>query len=198
MAIPLNQPAFKNWLIAVFIIVVLSLTSYGAVQQDLRQTANDPQIQYVEDVTALIAQGANPTDIIGANSQTNLATSLAPFLMILDKDGKVLASSAVLDGTPPTPAISMLTYAKDHNAENRVTWQPKSGVRIAAVIGYQKDKQDYVLAGRSLTEVEKRETSVGEIVLGGGLIAIVGVSLILLQPKLKLKKRTRKNEEEIA
>jgi hypothetical protein len=44
------------------------------------------------------------------------------------------------------------------HSEDRITWEPRAGVRIAAVIvSFKGRAAGYVLAGRLLTEVEKRE-----------------------------------------
>jgi hypothetical protein len=51
----------------------------------------------------------------------------------------------------------ILDYVRTRG-EDRVTWQPEPGVRIAAVVVHFKGTQPgFVLAGRSLREAEVRE-----------------------------------------
>jgi len=57
-----------------------------------------------------------------------------------------------------------------NGSENWVTWQPRGGVRIAAVV--VKSQGGYVLAGRSLREVEKRETNALYQVMAGWLATV--------------------------
>ncbi len=47
-----------------------------------------------------------------------------------------------------------------NSGENRITWQPRPDVRIASIILYYHSavSEGYILAGRSLREIEKRES----------------------------------------
>lgn len=130
---------------------------YAAVQQNERQSANDPQIQLAEDAAAALAAGANASDAVPAGS-VDPAKSLSPFVIAYDADGTVLSASGVLDGVPPRPPMGVFASARARG-EDRVTWEPRDGVRIAAVIApYQNaGGSGFVLAGRSLREVEARE-----------------------------------------
>jgi hypothetical protein len=73
--------------------------------------------------------------------------------------------------------------------ENRITWEPKEGVRIAAVIkrfeGKTASTSGFVLAGRSLDEVEKRQKNlIFEMIFGCiGTLLITGAALWLLENK---------------
>jgi hypothetical protein len=107
-----------------------------------------------------------------------ISESLAPFLMIFDESGKTLASSANLNGVLPAYPVGVLDYARQ-NGQNRVTWQPEAGVRMATVIvSYNKG---FVMAGRSLMEVEKRESQVEEL-SGLTMLGIWAATLIVIIP----------------
>jgi len=153
----------------VVVITVVYGTIYLSVQQTLRQGANDPQIQLAEDGAASLS-GNNSTMVFTAASKVNIATSLAPFMMIFDANKQLVTSSAILDGSNPVlpPGVLMNTTSTH---ENRLTWQPRGGVRIAAVV--VKYNNGYVLAGRSLREVEKRETSALYLVILGWLVTVL-------------------------
>ncbi|MGZ6314302.1 MAG: hypothetical protein ACXWNI_01585 [Candidatus Limnocylindrales bacterium] len=83
-------------------------------------------------------------------------------MIVFDTNGQVLASNATLDGGPPAPPIGVLAAARP-GSPNAVTWQPRDGVRVAAVVVAWKGGT--VLAGRSLRLVEQREAN-AELIAG--------------------------------
>jgi hypothetical protein len=149
--------------IVVVILTILFGTAYGIGQQILRLSANDPQIQLAHEIASQLNQGAVAEDVVGAY-KVNLAQSLASFVVIYDKNGNPVAGTGYLDGARPKVPMGELKAA-DSQSDNRVTWQPKDNVRIASVTVAAKNY--YVLAGRSLREVENREQKIFRITLGG-------------------------------
>jgi hypothetical protein len=143
----------KQWLPLAIVTAGICGLVYLAVQQSLRTSANDPQIQMAEDAANALNDGTTAETLVPAQ-KVEISASLAPFLMVFDETGKVIASSATLHGADPALPAGVLEYVKQHG-EDRVTWQPEDGVRMAAVI--VKSKNGFVLAGRSLLEIEKRE-----------------------------------------
>jgi hypothetical protein len=144
-------------------LTVACAIAYGASQQLLRSGANDPQIQLAEDAARALDAGAAPASVAGPGSAVaglagsdpvDIGVSLAPFLIVYDASGRVLAATGRLDGVPPVPPLGVLDTARSAGRDV-VTWQPRSGVRIASVaVGWSGGS---VLAGRSLREVEGRE-----------------------------------------
>lgn len=158
--------------------VTLLLLITSGIQQGLRQSANSPQIQMANDAAAQLTKGAEPSTLIPAQS-VDLATSLAPWLSVTDESGNLLASSAHLGGITPRPPLSSLTYTTTHS-DNRITWQPQPGVRQATVIThYGGSKPGYVIAGRSLREVEKRESTLNLMALLGSLSLLAIAFLVI-------------------
>ena len=148
----------KNWVpLAVAIIAMCGLV-YLTVQQVLRHEANDPQIQLSEDFAASLTSGKSPSAEFPAQ-QVEISTNLAPFVMIFDDNGKVLDSNALLDGSTPIFPPGILEYVRQHG-QDRVTWQPREGVRQATVVTRYSGPagSGFVVAGRSLREVEQRST----------------------------------------
>lgn len=86
----------------------------------------------------------------------DIARSLALYLIIFDDQGAPLACDAVLGGTTPVPPAGVFERAPS-GREDRITWQPASGVRSAIVV--TRYRGGFVLAGRSLRLVEERESS---------------------------------------
>jgi hypothetical protein len=179
----------RHWLPLAVVTVLLCGLVYLAVQQSLRWGANDPQIQMAEDAAAALAAGGTPESVLPA-TQVDLSTSLAPFLVIYRYTGEPSASSGLLHGSVPLLPAGIFTYTRQ-NGEDRVSWQPEPGIRVAAVVvAYEGSQPGFVLAGRSLREVERRESQVEQIsglamlvTLAGSLIAVGGCELILLDGK---------------
>ncbi len=146
----------RQWLPLAVAVTALCGLVYLAVQQELRQSANDPQIQIAED-TAIELKSGDTVKSVLPSGKTAIESSLASFVMVFEDDGNVAGSSATLHGAIPQLPAGILDYVRSHG-EDRVTWQPEPGVRIAAVVvRYQGAQSGFVLAGRSLREVEVRE-----------------------------------------
>ncbi len=180
---PAKNTSLRFWLAYFVMGAALVALTYSVVQQNYRQTANDPQIQMAEDaVLAIDTAGATPASLVPA-TKVNMRTSLAPFLIVLDDNLNVIASSGSLDGHTVVPPKGALEAARDsagkdttQAAENRVTWQPASGVREAAVITHYSG--GYIVAARSLREVEVRETNLGRTV-GFTFLGLLVAGLVL-------------------
>ncbi len=175
------------WLPLAFLATLLFSSMYLAVQQDIRIGANDPQIQMAEDAARAAENGANIFSMI-PSEKIDIAKSLAPFVMAFDDRAQVSASSAVLDGVTPNIPSGAFDVAR-LNGENRLTWQPEPTVRQAIVIVYYGGEHPgFIVAGRSLREVEKRE---GMLSLQVGLAWIVAMfgSLVLASILVIFKKK---------
>ena len=145
--------SLRRWLPFAVAITGLCGLVFLEMQQVIRQSANDPQIQMAEDAAARLAAGA-AADATVPRATVDIASSLAPFVIVYDAQDRVIASSATLDGATPRLPEGVLAAARQ-SGEDRVTWEPRAGVRIAAVVVPYHGGA--VLAGRSLREVERRE-----------------------------------------
>lgn len=169
----------------VWVPIAVALTGlcgvvYGSVQQDLRQGANDPQIQMAEDAAASLAAGAVPNSVV-PTSQVELSSSLQTYVLVFDRGDQLLASSATLHGNPPPFPSGVLRNA---TTQDRVTWQPEIGVRSAIVV--QPWRDGFVVVGRSLRLVEERESGTLLIAslawvatLGASAVAALSVAALL-------------------
>ncbi len=134
------------------VVTALCFLVYGTVQQDLRQSANDPQIQMAEDTAHALDNNADVSQF--SFPKIEMSKSLAPFVMMYDVAGKVIGGNGVLHGVIPELPAGIFDSVKNAG-EDRITWQPESNVRIAlVVVPYQNG---FVAVGRSLREVELRE-----------------------------------------
>jgi hypothetical protein len=142
---------------------------YVEVQQTLRSGANDPQYQLAEDAAARLDAGAAPNSVVDAASKVDPSSGLAPFVIIFDSNRTVMAGNAVLDSGSPVPPRGVLDAARP-GAPSAVTWQPRAGVRIAAVTVAWNG--GFVLAGRSLRRVEQQEWN-AELLAGAAWLSML-------------------------
>jgi hypothetical protein len=171
----LIQIIFK-WAPFAFIATVMSGLIFVAVQQDMRTGANDPQIQLAENAASQLKSGI-PANVLVPSSKLDPSTDLSPFVIVYDKSGNVIASQAMIKGKTPNLPSDVFKLAP---LEWRFTWQPQSGVRIAAVVtSYQGPNSGYVLAGRSLKEVEVRESNLQFEIEAFWILSLLG-SLALI------------------
>jgi hypothetical protein len=92
------------WIPLAAAMATLALLVYAAVQQDIRQSANEPQVSLAEAAAARLRTGQSPASTLPGET-VDMRTSLAPFMIVYDRSGKILASSTSLDGrTPDLPA----------------------------------------------------------------------------------------------
>jgi hypothetical protein len=159
-------PSASVGLLACLVVAVVA-------QQGLRQGADDPQHQMAEDAVARLDAGVPPATVVEGPT-IDLGGSLAPFLVIYDSAGNVVATDGRLDGVAPVPPSGVLETATAAGID-RVTWQPRPGVRMAVVV--LPWAGGTVLAGRSLRRVEEIEANL-ERISAVGAIGIVAVAAV--------------------
>ncbi len=164
------------FIILAAIVTVISVTIYTSAQQVYRSSADDPQVEAAQAISDLIAKGTPPEAIVGQNA-TDISNSLSLFVVILDKDGKVVAGSGKLNNAVPVPPSGVIDYLKKHS-EERFTWQPQKGVRLATVAHKVDGDKGFVIVARSLREIEIR---IQHMLL---LVGIAWVALLLLSALL--------------
>ena len=168
----------RHWLPLAALTTALCALVYLAVQQALRQAVNDPQIQMAEDAAYALSQG-EPANSVIPTSQVEMSRSLAPFIVMYDETGEAVASSGSLHGQIPSPPAGVFDFVK-RNGEDRITWEPENGVRIAAIFErYEGSISGFLLVGRSLREIEKRESQV-EMITGIAMLATWVLTFIIL------------------
>jgi len=198
----------KRLISAAFPIIVAGtvamLVACVAVQQDLRQSANDPQIELAEDAAAAIHNGYPLGELFAGSPHTDTTQSLAPFIMTFDSQGAFISSSAS-DGSnalalPPT---GIFDYVRAHG-EDHVTWQTADGLRFAIVVTRWSlpskgpdgatstvsgpASSGFIVAARSLREVEVRESQLSKIMLAGWVL-MVAATIIAVYAEFWWEKR---------
>jgi hypothetical protein len=173
----------RIWLPLAVVTTALCGLAYGLVQQSLRMSLNDPQIQMAEDAASALNNGAT-LDAITAGSKVEMSASLAPFIVVYDANGKPVSGSGLLNGQLPDYPKGALDAAKQ-SGDNRVTWQPTSTVRIASIAVPYKD--GFVMAGRNMREVESRETNAGNIAFAAWIVTLIAAFTVVAFGEVVLK-----------
>lgn len=173
------------WLVRVWVPIAIAVTGisvmiFAALQQDMRQSLNDPQIQMAEDAAAHLAAGGLPADVVPRGNLIDANASLSPWIAVFDGSGKALESTASIGTSSlslPAGALQSAKFSKGKDTtrpyEDRITWQNKDGVRQALVIVYVPQKDQYVAAGRNMREVEGREWQVQLVIVLGWLATLL-------------------------
>ena len=173
----------RIWIPIAFLTFCFCGLVYLAVQQTYRRSANDPQIQMAEDAAAALSTGAAPSTVVPME-RIDIATSLAPYIVVYDKTGLPITGNGSLGNALPSLPAGVFEATQNYG-EDRITWQPAPGIRSAIVITrINGGDGGFVMAGRSLRETEDNESalllSVGAVLLftlvGSFLLVAAGVA----------------------
>ena len=167
--------SFTKWLPLVVAITGVFGFSYVAVQQNYRQSMNDPQIQMAEDAAISLARDYTPANVVPRGVvPIDIKESLAPWITVYDASGTPLESNAVLDNAPPhlptglfdtTTWRPLKNFVAPTGAETRVSWQPRPDVRQAVILVQFLTPHGvgYVAVGRSMRTTEERIINLTEL-----------------------------------
>ncbi len=144
---------------------------YLTVQQTLRHAANDPQISMAQDAAGKLDSGSNPAAI--ASKKIEASYDMAPFIIIYDLHGNVVAGNGYVDGSVPHVPISVLRHAKLNGGVHVITWQPREGIRIASATARSRDF--YVVSGRSLDTTDRQINSLALYTASAWLTAMAAI-----------------------
>ncbi len=171
--------AIFAWIPLAFVTTVIAGLVYGTVQQNYRQGANDPQISVAHDLVNYLEQGNDPKTAVSPRP-IDISKSRTPFIMIFDDAGKSIISQAQLDGKAPEVPKGVFDFVRAHG-EERFTWQPRHDARTAAVAMpfTSNGQKGFVLVGRSLIDIESRESRLTIMVGLAWAVAVAG-SLLLI------------------
>ncbi len=150
---------------------LVAALAFVVVQQDLRMGADDAPQRLAEDAVRGLDARVDPATVVGS-TMVPVDASLSPFEVVFDDSGHLLATSGSIDGSPPRPPAGVLQAARE-NGRDRVTWQPRTGLRIAAVV--LPWSGGTVLAGQSLRQVEGHIDSIEGLV---AILLIAGVAVL--------------------
>jgi hypothetical protein len=144
----------------------------------LKEPANHPQIEVAGAAVARLNAGADPASVLPANQVEIGSPDL--YVMVLDSNRMVLATSAHLDGETVVPPAGVFEYVSAHG-DDRITWQPAPGVRSAIVV--EAFRGGFVVAGRTLSDSENLEGPLVRmailawvaVVVIGGIVMVMAI-----------------------
>jgi len=140
------------------IITVICLFVYASVQQTYRTAANDPQIEIASVIKQRLEKSKSIESIFPKDT-VDLENSLSLFVTVYNDNGQPMHSTGFINGAMPVLPAGVFDFTKA-NGEDRITWQPQHGVRLAMVVRkVNLDKVNFVAVGRSLNEIEVRESN---------------------------------------
>ncbi len=172
------KAAFKAWFPLAVLATFVAGTICMVTHQVLRQSANDPQIQMAEDWVDQIVGGTNPNRL-NLGPFIDPARSLAPFGIVYNQDGNIIASSVSAPSTMTQPDGIFDTVDVAATKQATYTWQPASGERYAVVLkrASLQNKSYYVLAGRNLKQVESRMWRLVGQVTAAWVVTLVAIAV---------------------
>ena len=168
--------ALPLWILLSGLATVAAFAAFIVFQQQLRGAANHPQVELARAAAGNLNAGANPQSVVNG-APVDIASSPDTYLIVVDTNGALLASSAQLEGRAVIPPPGVFAYVRDHG-EDMISWQPAAGVRSAVVV--DSFHGGYVVAGRSLTGTEQAESALGIWAIFGWAAAVLlagGLSL---------------------
>ena len=172
----MKKISFITHFAILMIVTVLCGLIYVTVQQSHRSGANDPQLQIALDLKNAIETNQSVGKWMPGDSM-EISNSLSVFETLYNKNGEPLQSTGFLQGQAPRPPKGVFDFTMKHK-EDVLTWQPRGGVRLAMVIeSVNSPSIGFVAVGRSLREVEKRESALVTMV---GVAWLVCAGIILL------------------
>ncbi len=170
--------ALPLWIVLSALATVAAIASFVVGQQQLRGAANHPQVEMAREAAGNLNAGANPQSVVNG-APIDIASSSDAYLIVVDSNGALLASSAQLEGRAVIPPSGVFAYVRNHG-EDVISWQPAAGVRSAIVV--DSFHGGYVVAGRSLTGTEQAESALGLWAIFGWAAAVLvagGLSLVV-------------------
>lgn len=181
---------FRNWFGYAAMITLVCIIVYVTVQQSFRLSANDPQVQMAHDAALAIDKGVDPKSLPVTQTGIEISQGLSPYVTVYDPSGNMVAGSATLNGKPLHIPRGVIDYIRK-NTRDAASWQPQPGVR-QAMVGVSTAKGNYVvISGRSLAPTEERIARLGEQVLFGWVMSLIGMLVVaFLQDVIARKTQT--------
>jgi hypothetical protein len=154
------------WVVGALVVTVASGAVYGALQQGDRSSADDAPRALVSQLVA-DSRGDSPGAL--PSPRVDLASSLMPFYVIYDLDGRPIAGDGYLDGKRARIPDGVLRHTVGTGADH-LTWEPEPGLRFALVT--VRHNGTVVAAGQSLAPFEERTDRIGLLLVGGWLLTL--------------------------
>lgn len=188
-SIPTNAhyPLRHLFLVSLATMTVAIVFSLILAQQALRLSANETITQLSEDTSGALEAGTAAT-LLASPTPVRIDKSLAPYVIITNTDGAVVASSGQLNGTSPVPSLDTL-QSSTSNGIAYVSWLPNGATRQAIVIKpyHGPSGSGFVVAGRSLREIEKSNDVFLQLAIIAWISGFLALGLLCFRPRINLR-----------
>ncbi|MCU1416784.1 MAG: hypothetical protein JWP32_958 [Schumannella sp.] len=164
------------WIVGAVVLTITLASVYVTAQQLDRQGA-DEQPQRLASQIVLLHDLPEPE----AADLVDLGGSEALFYVVYDTSGSPLSGRGYLDGDLAQLPDGVIAAAVA-NGSNRVTWEPRDGLRFATVEVAVGDR--VVMAGQSLAPSETRTQNIGWMLL---LAWVVGLAVLAAGAVLQVR-----------
>lgn len=158
------------WVVGAFIATVAIGAVYGATQQENRSSADDAPRALVSQLVS-VARGDSPGAL--PSPRVDLSTSLMPFYVVYDIDGRPIAGDGYLAGArvtiPPGVLRDTATTGSDH-----LTWEPEPGLRFALTT--VRHDRTIIAAAQALAPFEQRTDRIGLLLFAGWLVTVLALT----------------------
>jgi hypothetical protein len=136
-----------------------------------------------------------PASVFSSSQPIDIVQSLDPFIIIYDAQGRPAAATGLLHNQIPSVPAGVLQSALNRQ-EDRVTWQPEPGLRIALVVrpfvnAKTGQPGGFVAVGRSLWETELKEDFLAQNMALIWLFSLLLYLIYLFAPKYDRSKSAR-------
>ncbi len=160
------------------VMTIVFGTIYASGQHILRAGANDAQVELAEETARQLNLGASPESVLPNGPAVELRDSLRQYVIIYSDGDKQLAGNVKLDNQSVDIPEGVLEHARNTN-DHRITWQPADGVRSDIVVKRFSNaaSSGFVVAGKSLREVEKQEDQLLLLSGIGWILTVIPLSV---------------------
>jgi len=183
------RPILIHTLALALILTVGGLFAALTIQAALRRSADQPQMQMADKYASALASGSRIQNTLPP-LQVDIQHSLEPFAIFYDATGHAVEATGHLADSIPTPPLGVFVHMRTH-AISKFTWQPRSGLRIAAVMRRVEGPQPgFILVGRSLqfTEVDEALLRRGTFVTWLLLMCLLAAGALYLDRAERLRR----------
>lgn len=163
------------WLPFAVGITLIAGAAYFFVPRFAGAASSVPLSRAAERIAGELDTGRPLHEIIPTGPMVEVTQASAQYVVVLDSQGKTIASSATLNGKPLTVPTGMFTFVSDEGWDG-AQWQVAPGARQE--ISIRKFQSGYVLVGRKIGSSTDSDPGVQRLVValwGAGLVAALGL-----------------------
>lgn len=147
-----------KWVQYALIIILVGGFAALSVAHLYRFNFDVPQIEITEALQNALLLGAQPQEVVPDSSGViDVGKITTPLVAVFDAEGQAVAYNAMVNGSAPVPPKGVFEEALARG-ENRITWEPEEGTRIALIVRPVGDA-GFAVSGKNLRIAEEQIAS---------------------------------------